>query len=62
MKEFRINEFLSVKLEKKIEIFIKNEKVSTCFHAVSNIPNRDENNFENIKSIDEYIDSHVSTR
>lgn len=61
MKEFRINEFLSVKLDKNTEVFFKDIKVRTCFSAVSNIPRRDADKFENFESIDEYIDSHVST-
>ena len=63
MKEFRVNEYLTVRLEdKKSNIFIKGELFQQCAFLMINIPEEEISSFTKIKSIDdaaELLDSSL---
>jgi hypothetical protein len=60
MKEFKVNEFLSLKLENnETVIYVKGEKFSICKHLVLNIPIDKISSFSEITSIDEVADKTV---
>jgi Leucine-rich repeat (LRR) protein len=54
MKEFKINEFLSLRLEdRKTNIYVNNELFRHCKYLLLDIPIEDIDQFDEIKSIDE---------
>ena len=57
MKEFKINEFLTLKLEDgKTNIYVKGEHFDQCKFLMLNIPIDETHKFEEIESIDEAAD------
>ncbi|HEC39141.1 hypothetical protein LCGC14_0706740 [marine sediment metagenome] len=56
-KEFKINDFITLKLiNKETHIYVKNEKFLQCSRLVLNIPIGNVNDYEQIDSIDEAVD------
>ena len=54
MKEFKVNRFITLKLESTITIiYIKNDRFVQCKFLLINIPKNEEIYFDDIKSIDE---------
>ncbi len=57
MKEFKINDFLTLKLEAgKTNIYVNGELFNQCKHLMLNIPIEDTARFDEIESIDEAAD------
>ena len=57
MIEYKINEFLALKLEEgKTNIYIKGKKFLQCKRLAINIPNQDIPLYDDIDSIDEAAD------
>lgn len=53
-KEFRINEYITLKLERKLtNIYVNNKLISQCKFLLINIPSDNITEFDNIQSIDE---------
>lgn len=57
MKEFRINKYLSLKLEMDgtIDIYVENQKFMTCKHIILGIPIKYPKKINNFESIDEFV-------
>jgi len=57
MKEFKINEFLTLKLEeRKTNIYVKGERFKQCKFLMLSIPIKETERFDEIESIDEAAD------
>ena len=57
MKEFKINDFLTLKLEAcKTNIYLNGELFNQCKYLMLNIPIEDTRRFDEIESIDEAAD------
>ena len=57
MNEFKVNNFLTLKLEKgKTNIYIKGERIKQCKFLMLNIPIQETERFKEIESIDEAAD------
>ncbi len=55
-KEFKINEYLKLKLKKgKTKIYVCNEEFITCKYLLFNIDRQEIEKYDNIESIDEFI-------
>ncbi len=65
LKEFKINDYLSVKLEERnyrskiTEIYVKNIKFLSCSHVAFKFPKRDDYSPIVVKTVDQFLDNHL---